>query len=71
MTSKWIFLIDVVDFKKGEVVEVDEYHNLKLNDADRRDDRILIGMKSIILEECIIPLAEWRNKQIDKILEDE
>ena len=74
MSNKWIFLIDVVDFKKGEVVEVDEFFNIKLNDGDMRNYRTLIGMmnmKSIILEECVIPLVEWRDKQIDKILEDE
>jgi hypothetical protein len=74
MNNKWIFLIDVVDFKKGEVVEVDEYFNIRLNDGDMRNYRTLIGMmnmKSIILEECVIPLSKWRDKQIDKILEDE
>ena len=74
MNNKWIFLIDVVDFKKGEVVEVDEWLNINLADDDTRDYFILrnvLKMKSIKIEECVIPLVEWRDKQIDKILEDE
>jgi hypothetical protein len=74
MNNKWIFLIDVVDFKKGEVVEVDEWFNINLADDDTRDYFILrnvLKMKSIKIEECVIPLSKWRDKQIDKILEDE
>lgn len=71
--TKYVFLIDVVDFKKGEIVEVDEWFNINLADDDTRNYFILRGilnMKSIKIEECVMTLAEWRDKQIDDILND-
>ena len=71
ITNKWIFLRDVTDFKMGEVINVDEYFNIELSDNDNRDPCILRGLRkmpSIKLEEYIITLAEWRDKQIDEIL---
>ena len=72
--AKWIFLIDVLGFKSGEIVDVNHYFEIILNKGDIRDKSIIIGimnMKSINLDKCVVPLAEWRNEQIDKILKDE
>jgi hypothetical protein len=71
--TKYVFLINIVDFNKGEIVEVDEWFNINLADDDTRDYFILrnvLKMKSIKIEECVIPLAEWRERQIDDILND-
>jgi hypothetical protein len=55
---------DIYEFEKGESFNV-----IQVRNGIRTD----IGLFSLPLEEDMhyfITLAEWRNKQIDKILED-
>ena len=59
-------------FGVGDIILVDltENDTSMILEASGKDKN-LYPMSTEILKECFITLAEWRDKQIDSILEDD
>jgi hypothetical protein len=66
--NKWVFIRDFYHIKEGTLIDDDGLRKIA---QDVYDMKLQTGINnSRFLLDSLIPLAEWRDKQIDRILND-
>ena len=66
--NKWVFKEDFLHITEGTIVDEDELRKIVEFVYDLKKQTGINNAKYLL--DSLIPLAEWRDKQIDSILND-